>query len=165
MAIEAGGTATESRGDGFRALCAQVEPGLRRALVAAYGLEVGSEAAADALAWAWEHLERVEGMVNPGGYLWRVGQTSARRNQPVVWPGLAGDHAGETAEPPFEPGLRHALAGLTEKQRASVLLVHGYGFSLSEAADQLGCRIRTLRNHLDRGMAKVRRELGVTDEQ
>src|SRR3954468_22944054 len=56
-----------------------VEQRLRRALVAAYGAEVGREATADALAWAWQHWDRVQGMANPAGYLWRVGQTSARR--------------------------------------------------------------------------------------
>src|SRR3954447_2141911 len=56
-----------------------VEQRLRRALVAAYGAEVGRDATADALAWAWQHWDRVQGMANPAGYLWRVGQTSARR--------------------------------------------------------------------------------------
>ena len=57
---------------------ATVEPTLRRALVAVYGVELGREATADALAWAWQHWSRVRGMKNPAGYLWRVGQTSVR---------------------------------------------------------------------------------------
>ena len=31
---------------------------VRRGLVATYGVDVGTEAAADARAWAWEHRER-----------------------------------------------------------------------------------------------------------
>jgi len=146
----------------FGAVCGAVEPGLRRALVAAYGPDLGSDAAADALAWAWEHFERVEAMDNPGGYLWRVGQTSVRRaaSRRRPWPGP--DAAGAGGDHAYEPGLARALAGLSERQRAAVLLVHGYGYPLAEAAALLGCRVRTLRNHIDRGLAKIRTTLGVS---
>ena len=40
---------------------------VRRALVAAYGLEVGTEAASDATAWAWEHRDALGSMKNPKG--------------------------------------------------------------------------------------------------
>jgi DNA-directed RNA polymerase specialized sigma24 family protein len=158
-----GGDPTESLSVRFAALCAAVEPGLRRALVAAYGPDLGSDAAADALAWAWEHFERVEAMDNPAGYLWRVGQTSVRRaaGRRRPWPG-AGPAADAGGEHSYEPGLTRALGGLSERQRAAVLLVHGYGYPLAEAAGLLGCRVRTLRNHLDRGLAKIRLTLGVT---
>jgi len=157
------GDRTESLMVRFRAFCAAVEPGLRRALVAAYGPDLGSDAAADALAWAWEHFDRVEAMDNPAGYLWRVGQTSVRRaaGRRRPWPGLDPE-AATGGEHAYEPGLTRALAGLSERQRAAVLLVHGYGYPLAEAAGLLGCRVRTLRNHLDRGLAKMRLTLGAT---
>lgn len=56
-----------------------------------------------------------------------------------------------------------ALGMLPLRQRTAVLLVHGYGYSLTAAAEHLGCRVRTLRHHLDRGMTKLRDQLGVTD--
>lgn len=147
----------------FEALYADVEPRLRRALVAAYGPDAGREATAEALAWAWEHLERLLPMANPAGYLWRVGSTRARRargrGRAGPWPGAAGDRAGEPTTP--EPAVAAALARLTDRQRSAVLLVHGYGYSLPEAAALLGCRVRTLRTHLDRGMAAVRAAVGV----
>jgi len=146
----------------FSALCVAVEPGLRRALVAAYGADLGSDAAADALAWAWEHFDRVETLDNPAGYLWRVGQTSVRRAAGRRRHWHAPDVATAGGESAYEPGLARALAGLSERQRAAVLLVHGYGYPLAEAAGLLDCRIRTLRNHLDRGLAKIRLTLGVT---
>src|SRR3954466_13466443 len=66
---------------------------LRVALVARYGVDVGVEASADALAYAWEHWPRVSAMANAGGYLFRVGQTSARRQarlrQPPLFPSEA----------------------------------------------------------------------------
>lgn len=144
----------------FRRFCLTTEPRLRRALVAAYWPDLGSDAAADALAWAWEHFERLERMATPAGCLWRVGQSSTRRERrhwrpPALLPGAA----APTED--FEPKLTAAVAGLTTRQRVAVLLVHGHGYSLTEAAEQMDCRIRTLRNHLERALRKLRHDLGV----
>ncbi|MCP3878646.1 MAG: hypothetical protein GY701_09695, partial [Sulfitobacter sp.] len=49
-------------------------PKLRAALMAAYGPDVGADAAAAALAYGWENWDRVSAMANPAGYLFRVGQ-------------------------------------------------------------------------------------------
>ena len=48
-----------SRSEEFESFVATVEPPLRRALVATYGFDLGREAAANALGWAWEHWERL----------------------------------------------------------------------------------------------------------
>lgn len=149
----------------FTRFCTTVEPRLRRSLVAAYGPELGSEAAADALAWAWEHFDRLEAMDNPAGYLWRVGQTSVRQAARTrTWLASAPMQPATLGDAAFEPALIGAMSALPQRQRAAVLLVHGYGYSLSEAAEQLGCRIRTLRRHLDRGLLKLRHNLGVSDD-
>ncbi len=58
------------------------EPGLQRALVAGYGPDAGREATVDALVYAWRHWPRVRELDNPGGYLYRVGRSRARRK---VW--------------------------------------------------------------------------------
>lgn len=149
----------------FTALCGEVEPGLRRALVAWYGPDVGADAAADALAWAWEHLDKLDRVGNRAGYLWRVGQSSARRQRGrEAWPLLEDPVATWGELPPVEPGLMEALAELSPRQRTAVLLVYGHGYSLAEAAGQMDCRIRTLRNHLERGLTKLRQRLGVIDD-
>ena len=147
----------------FEMLVEATEVPLRRALVAAYGHEAGREATAEALAWAWEHLDKVEALENPGGYLWRVGQTAARRGR--RWAARHVDigvpeSASSTVSPIYEPALRRALAALTSRQRAAVLLVHGWGDTLEAAAEALGCEVSTLRNHLTRGLAKLRQALG-----
>src|SRR5690242_14275149 len=54
---------------------------LRRVLVAHYGVELGADAAADALRYGWEHWDRVGSMTNPVGYLYRVAQSSVRRQR------------------------------------------------------------------------------------
>lgn len=45
----------------------QHEPRLRRALCAAYGMELGREATAEALAYAREHWRRLRVTDNPAG--------------------------------------------------------------------------------------------------
>jgi predicted RNA polymerase sigma factor len=70
---------TGTRSETFEAFFREAEPRLRRALIAAAGAEVGREAAAEALAYGWEHWDRVGAMENPAGYLYRVGRSKARR--------------------------------------------------------------------------------------
>jgi RNA polymerase sigma factor (sigma-70 family) len=62
--------------------------------------------------------------------------------------------------PDIDPKLPAALQKLTAQQRAAVLLVHAHGWTYAEAADALECSVSTLRNHLDRGMRKLRAALG-----
>jgi RNA polymerase sigma factor (sigma-70 family) len=140
----------------FERFAIEVEPRLRRALVATYGTQVGREATVDALAYAWEHREQIVGMANPAGYLYRVGQTSARYQlkTPPMSP-----LPSPAAESRFEPGLRPALTALTEQQRTVVLLVHGYGWSQREVARLLGLSASTVRNHLGRAMRHLRKAL------
>ena len=66
--------------DDIEALLAQVAPGLQRALVASFGREIGSEVTVDALAWAWTRQRRTLALSNPGGYLYKVGTSFARRS-------------------------------------------------------------------------------------
>ena len=132
---------------------------LRAALVAVYGPDVGADAAAEALAYGFEHWDELESMSNPAGYLYRVGQSEARRHfrpkgfmPAVASPGL----------PEFEPGLAPALESLTEPQRIGVVLVHALGWSLVETADILDVDVSTVRTHIARGLAKLRTALEVT---
>jgi DNA-directed RNA polymerase specialized sigma24 family protein len=144
----------------FEAFVENAEPVLRRALVAAYGFEDGRDAAAEALGYAWEHWPRIRVMPNAIGYLFRVGQSRSRRylrRRPVLfdtsaWP-----------EHRFEPGLPGALAALSQRQRVAVVLVHGFGYSLREVAELTGIKVTTVQNHLERGLARLRVQLGVSD--
>ena len=136
---------------------------LRRALVATYGLEVGSEVTNDALAWAWAHWDRVRGMEHPVGYLYRVGQSAARRHH--RWQRGVVDLPPELpgSEPPDAgPELAAALAGLKPAQRAAVLLVHAHGWSYAEVAEATAVSVATVRNDLHRGMQRLRQRLEVS---
>jgi hypothetical protein len=57
---------SEAGGEGFAEFFAIAEPKLRRALVAAYGVDRGREAAAEALTYAWEHWEPPAPEPQPG---------------------------------------------------------------------------------------------------
>jgi DNA-directed RNA polymerase specialized sigma24 family protein len=141
--------------DGFDAFFAEAEIRLRRALVATYGPTIGRGAAVDALSWAWEHWDHLRRMDNPIGYLYRVGQTAATRaTRPLRVAPSTGDDGG--ADVGDRTDLENALAGLSEQQRAVVMMVHGYGISQRETADILGISVSTTREHLSRAMDRLR---------
>ena len=150
---------TESRtAESFTDFVREVEPRLHRALVAAFGIEIGRECTAEALAFGWEHWERVSGMPNPAGYLFGVGRNKARRHRSrkVAFPSPPVGHEFEV-----EPGLAEALGRLSDKQRVAVLLVYGDEWTWAEVAELLGVSVSTVQKHLERGMSKLRRSIGV----
>ena len=133
------------------------EQRLRRALVASYGPAIGRESALDALSWGWEHWAQLQAMDNPIGYLYRVGQSAARRL--LKSPPSVGIEMAPANDPDIAPELAPALARLSEQQRAAVVLVHGYAMSQRHAAEVLGISVSTLREHLARGMERLRNDL------
>jgi DNA-directed RNA polymerase specialized sigma24 family protein len=135
------------------------EPRLRHALTATLGFEDGKEAAAEAFAYGWEHWDRVGAMDNPVGYLYSVGRSKGRKLRSWARPFFP--EIPEDRTPWFEPGLPAALARLPEKERTVVLLLHGYGWHLTEVAETLGVAKSTVQTHAERGMRKLRRQLGV----
>ena len=141
----------------FTAFVKETEPRLRHALVAALGQDRGLEATANALAYAFENWDRIESMENPAGYLYRVGRSRAPFDR--IRPSFTQVPMDHT--PNVEPGLPAALRRLSEKQRVAVVMVHAYGWSREEAASLMGLSISTVDTHLQRGLSKLRRVLGV----
>lgn len=142
----------------FEEFAAEHGAHIRAALVAAYGPEAGLDAASEALAYGWEDWSRVEAMDNPSGYLFRVGQSAAKRllRTPTRLPEPPYDEL-----PRFEPGLLPALAALSDGQRICVALVHGYGYPIVEVARLLDVSHATARTHLLRAMNNLRNALEV----
>lgn len=124
-----------------------------------FGTDVGRDATADALAYGWEHWDRVKEMENTIGYLFVVGRDRARRarkSRRVVLTPL------DTMRAPWvEPGLPAALATLPEKQRTVVMLLHSFDWTMSEVAEVLGVSKGTVQSHERRAMTRLRRKLGV----
>lgn len=142
----------------FARFVKETEPRLSHALAAAYGFEVGAEATSDALVWAWEHWTDLSRKGNPAGYLYRVGQSKARRyHRPrKLFPAPPPDSA-----PHVEPGLVGALDSLSKNQRVAVVMIHGFGFSEREVAELLSMSRWSVRTHADRAMSRIRAALGV----
>lgn len=131
---------------------------LQNALVARYGVELGADAAGDAMAYAWEHRHELAAMSNPVGYLYRVAQSSVRRQhrwerRPLFPPETAPEITAS------EPQLPAELAHLRPDVRVAVVLVHGYGWTYSEVAMLLDIPVTTVRNHVHRGTARLRQAL------
>jgi DNA-directed RNA polymerase specialized sigma24 family protein len=144
-------------GDDFACFFAEAEPRLRRALVAAYGPERGREAAAEALVYGWQHWKQVRDMDNPIGYLYRVGQSRSRpRREPTLLPPVPADDADWV-----EPHLPEALAGLTDRERQAVVLIEGFGWTFREVADLIEVSVSSVQSYVERGLRKLRDELGV----
>lgn len=146
--------------DTFTGFFADVEPRLRYALCASYGTEKGLEASAHALAYGWEHWDRIRVMPNPAGYLWGVGRNHARRirSKAVMFPEPSHENT-----PMVEPKLPSGLSRLPEKQRIAVMLIHGLGWTHGETADLLGVSRSTIQTNAERGLAKLRKHIGVED--
>ncbi len=147
----------ERPSDPFAEFVAEAEPRLRFALAAALGQQQGREATAEALAYAWEHWERISEMENPIGYLYRVGRTRGRpRRRRAFVPAPVQEF------PHIEPKLPAAVGRLSERQRVAVVLVHGFGWTRPEVAGVLGISVSAVNAHVARALVKLRSALGVT---
>jgi len=134
---------------------------LRRALVARNGVEDGSDAAAEAIAWAWEHRSEVEAMSNSLGYLFRVGQSSLRRERRVRL--RSSEFRVEVYAvdvPDLDRELFAALRRLSPDQRIAVVMVHMYGFTYREVASVMDVSDAALTNYVHRGLKRLRVLLG-----
>ncbi|MEA2022725.1 MAG: sigma-70 family RNA polymerase sigma factor [Actinomycetota bacterium] len=146
----------------FTAFVYEAQSPIRRALVAGFGIDVGRDAAEEALVYAWQHWDRVSGMKNPRGYVYRVGHRMAQKmtrkeNRPVVLP----DVPAELNPVRVEPGLPAALSALSKRQRTVVVSVCGYGLSQADTARLLGITRSSVQRHLERGLTRLRSEMGV----
>jgi DNA-directed RNA polymerase specialized sigma24 family protein len=143
---------------------------LLRVLVAHHGPDIGAESLADAYAYAWEHWDRVAKSTNTVGYVFRVGDrvgirraVKARRESPSN--AGVGTHDKRSASGVDDSafgadlGLQSLLQPLSTRQRAAVLLVHGYGWSYRDAAETMDLPLTTLTNEVTRGLQKLREQM------
>ena len=142
----------------FETFVTAARPRLLRGLAACRGTDA-PDAVGEALAHAWEHWEDVRLMANPIGYLYRVGQsrTRARRTPPNLPTPTA------LGIPEVEPGLVEALRSLPETQRTAVWLVHACEWRYAEVAEAMGTTTSMVGNHVTRALARLRREMEVSD--
>jgi RNA polymerase sigma factor (sigma-70 family) len=148
--------------DSYTAFVRDVQDRVRHGLVAGFGVEIGREAAEEALIYAWGHWDRISHMSNRAGYVFRVGHRMAQKmakkeRRTAVLPDLPA--VSNPLE--IEPDLPAALSALSPRQRMVVVLVYGFGVSQREAGGLLGIGRTSVQKHLERGLSRLRLELGV----
>lgn len=114
-----------------------------------------------ALAKAWSAWRRVGD--DPDPYVYRIlANTHAswwrRRWRAEVPTGVLPDVAGEdpTGEIGVREAVRHALAGLPDRQRAVIVLRYFADLPDPRIAEILGCSVATVRSQASRALAKLR---------
>lgn len=155
-----GGAESDIDVDDFTRFVRDIEPRMRYALIAALGYDRGREATQDALVYAWEHWDRLRATENPSGYLYRVAKRRALRTRKRPLPLF---EQPREVDPP-EPALEAALRSLSPRQRAAVYLVDAAGLTFQETADVLHVTRATVQTHRRRGLARLRKRLGVTSD-
>lgn len=152
--------------DSFESFVREAETRLRDALSATLGSDAGREAAAEALGYAWEHWDRIRAMDNPVGYLYVLGRDRGRRrfrrDRTRRRSSVALLPVDRTHTPWIEPQLPSELEHLPERQRVVVMLLYCFEWSMGEVADFLDVSKSTVQSHAERGMARLRKRLGVT---
>jgi RNA polymerase sigma-70 factor (ECF subfamily) len=155
----------------FRAL---VDSHRDRALRLAWRLVGGDEAAAEdvtqeAFVKAYRGLQRFRGEAALETWFYRilVRQAHSYRRWRAVREVYSGGAIDDPPDPfpsaPGDPALRRRIAAaldrLTRSQREAFVLVHLEGFRVRECAEVLGKPTGTVKSHLHRALAGLRRDL------
>ena len=123
----------------------------------------------DAFLRLYERWDRVAGMEDPVGYLYRTAFNVVRRRSRRAalavrrTLGLA-PSTDEFAAADARHVVSQALARLTPRQRAALVLTEIMGYSSEEASRVLGVRAGTVRALASQGRAAMREVLGGSDE-
>ena len=123
------------------------------------------DALQDAMLKAWRSWSSVRDESARSTWLMRicVNQCINRRTWLRLRPGRAA-HAGDAAapDPRFEGrllDLDRSYRKLSPKQRAAIFLHYHHGYSIDECADLMSCRAGSVRTHLARALASMRKEM------
>jgi RNA polymerase sigma factor (sigma-70 family) len=117
----------------------------------------------------WERWDRVRGMDDPAGYLYRtalnVYRQRIRRASVAIRRAIGlGARRDEFAEVETRDQVLRALGNLTQRQRVSLVLVDLLGYSSVEAGHLMGIKAATVRVLASQGRAVLRRDMGENDE-
>jgi RNA polymerase sigma-70 factor (ECF subfamily) len=117
----------------------------------------------------WERWDRVVEMDDPSGYLFRTAMNLWRKRRRRA--ALAVRRAIRLAPPPDElaevearEAIVRALASLTPRQRAAIVLVDLLDHSSEEAARLLGIKPPTVRVLVSKGRAALKQNAGETGD-
>jgi RNA polymerase sigma factor (sigma-70 family) len=126
------------------------------------------DAVQETLLKAWRSWASVSRMDRPSAWLTRVCVNHCISRRRMLrsrgWPPLTlveDDAVTGMTRPAAElMDVERAYRRLSLKQRAAVTLNYRHGYSVEECAVFMGCRPGTVRTHIARGLATLRKELG-----
>ncbi len=145
-------------------------PRLLRALFLVTGNEQeAEELMQDAFLAVWERWDRVSAMDDPAGYLYRTAMNrfrsrwrrSVRAARESIRLASAGDAFAEAEE---RDAVKRALASVTPRQRAALVLTEYLGYGSEEAGRILGVKAATVRALASQGRATMKQKLESNDE-
>jgi RNA polymerase sigma factor (sigma-70 family) len=127
------------------------------------------ELAQDAFLALWERWDRVATMEDPTGYLYRTAMNAfrkRRRRAALALRRLSGMAPQQDAFAAADARqvVAAALAGLSRRQRAALVLTELLEFSSEEAGIALGIKPVTVRVLASQGGAAMRLSVGASDE-
>jgi RNA polymerase sigma-70 factor (ECF subfamily) len=127
------------------------------------------EIAQDAFLAVWQRWDRVGGMENPAGYLYRTAMNAFRRRRRRAALALRravglGHEEDAFAAADTRDAVDRALAGLSRRQRAALVLTDLLEFSSEEAGEALGIKAATVRALASQGRDAMRKTLRWRDE-
>lgn len=122
------------------------------------------ELAQDAFLSVYERWDRVQQMEDPTGYLYRTAMNAfrswQRRSVLAAKRAIGLTRSDDSIQQLEEQDVVvRALAPLTARQRAAVVLIDLLGYSSDEAGRMLGVRPSTVRTHVERAHRELRARL------
>ena len=147
----------------FDVFCRAESARLTKALALALdNQELGRDAAAEAMARAWERWKTVGGYDNPAGWTYRVGLNWGRSRLRRVRREVTTVFMPEEthAAPDFDDTLTKALAALSTDHRAVVVGRFYLDWSEAELASALDIPTGTAKSRLSRALEQLERHLG-----
>lgn len=122
------------------------------------------ELAQDAFLAVYERWDRVGGMEDPTGYLYRTAMNAFRswhrRSALAAKRAIGLTRSDDSLEQLEEQDVVvRTLAPLTARQRAAVVLIDLMGYSSEEAGRMLGVRPSTVRTHVERAHRNLKATL------
>ena len=123
------------------------------------------EIAQDAFLALWERWDRVSLMDDPTGYLYRTAMNGFRkRRRRAALAVRRALHIAPSddlfAQADARQVVAHALAGISRRQRAALVLTELLGFTSEEAGRLLGVKPVTVRVLASQGRAAMRTSMG-----
>jgi RNA polymerase sigma-70 factor (ECF subfamily) len=155
---------------GFESFYEAERDGLFGALVLITGnRHEAEEVAQDAFLALWERWDRVAGLEDPTGYLYRTAMNGFRKRRRRAAMAVRRTLHLVPQEDLFGQAdarqvVAQALAGISRRQRAALVLTELLGFTSEEAGRALGIRPVSVRVLASQGRAAIKKKMERSDE-